>query len=156
MQEVLENSALKQGFKKMSTSQESLEKLFHLAYFLPKYGQPYSQFSQLSSKHVNLASVITKINLVPNSLVSSANIYLRIPLKVRLYKAILLPFLVMEIQILLLLTKKTFLYCLWMRIRSSQYFYFFIINTKQVQMLMALWRLLKLLSVFMTCIIFCK
>ena len=55
-----------------------------------------------------LALVITTIKLVPNSLVSSANQYLRSQLKVRLFETILLLFDVMEVQILLLLRKKAF------------------------------------------------
>ena len=55
-----------------------------------------------------LALVITTIKLVPNSLVSSANQYLRSQLKVRLFETILLLFDVMEVQILLLSRKKAF------------------------------------------------
>ena len=54
-----------------------------------------------------LALVITTIKLVPNSLVSSANQYLRSQLKVR-FETILLLFDVMEVQILLLSRKKAF------------------------------------------------
>ena len=56
----------------------------------------------------NLALVITTIKFVLNSLVSSANQYLRSRLKVRLFEAILLLFDMMEVQILLLLKKKAF------------------------------------------------
>ena len=56
----------------------------------------------------NLALVITTIKFVLNSLVSSANQYLRSRLKVRLFEAILLLFDMMEVQILLLLRKKAF------------------------------------------------
>ena len=56
----------------------------------------------------NLALVITTVKFVPNSLVSSANQYLRSRLKVRLFEAILLLFDMMEVQILLLLRKKAF------------------------------------------------
>ena len=55
-----------------------------------------------------LALFITTIKLVPNSLVSSANQYLRSQLKVRLFETILLLFDVMEVQILLLSRKKAF------------------------------------------------
>ena len=62
---------------------------------------------------------------VPSSLVPSANQYLRSPLTVR-YKTILLLFYVMEVQILLLLRKKVFMFYLWILIYSSQQCHFFI------------------------------
>ena len=101
------------------------EKLFDIAYFLAKKGRPYSDFSELiilqKMHEVNLASVITTIKFAPNSLISSINQYLRSSLKVRFYCSY-----VMEVPILLLLRKKAFMSCSWVRIRSIQHFHFFI------------------------------
>ena len=52
IQKVPENSTLKRGFNKISTSErqrESLEKLFDIAYLHIKKGRPYSDFSELFS-----------------------------------------------------------------------------------------------------------
>ena len=85
----------------MSTSEKQRES-FDIAYVLAKKERPYSDFSELFSLYR------TTIKLVPNSLVSSVNQYL------------------MEEQILLLLRKKAFMFCLWNLIRSTQHCHFFI------------------------------
>ena len=104
----------------------------------------------------NLASVITTRKLAPNSLVSSINQYLRNPLKVRLYQAILLLFYMMEVQILLLLRKKAFISWSQIQICSSQHWHFFVWKTYQIKMLMTMSRLLKVVLVYITWTIICE